>query len=362
VHEEEEDDRRKPSASRQWQVAASGKMGKRAAKQTTLQFAIRVEAAGGDPVAAVAEHVPSAVDGSGLDVVVRASERALALDVAANERQGGSKKKKRGHQLNPALKNHAGAKSACWVFFREAKEGESKEFVYCIACEYLDNGAAPNAADRIRISHYGKDDAKLHAGNAMSHLKQHKAWWESVKDGASKGFNAQILFADLVKGKKRRAVQGQATLTGFVSKAQKQPGLVEKELRLVIWMVRNKIAFHALDDTSWKEMCESFGVKLSSSKTLKRYLFALSEIALRDAEKEIKESGSYSIAVDYWTSVARDKYMAITYHYADKTNLAIRSRVLDLVDVKGNATAKHTKELIDQCLVKHFEQKRTIFK
>jgi hypothetical protein len=147
-----------------------------------------------------------------------------------------------------------------------------------------------------------------------------------------------------------------------VSKAQKQPGLVEKELRLVIWMVRNKIAFHALDDTSWKEMCESFGVKLSSSKTLKRYLFALSEIALRDAEKEIKESGSYSIAVDYWTSVARDKYMAITYHYADKTNLAIRSRVLDLVDVKGNATAKHTKELIDQCLVKHFEQKRTIFK
>jgi hypothetical protein len=204
VHEEEEDDRRKPSASRQWQVAASGKMGKRAAKQTTLQFAIRVEAAGGDPVAAVAEHVPSAVDGSGLDVVVRASERALALDVAANERQGGSKKKKRGHQLNPALKNHAGAKSACWVFFREAKEGESKEFVYCIACEYLDNGAAPNAADRIRINHYGKDDAKLHAGNAMSHLKQHKAWWESVKDGASKGFNAQILFADLVKGKKRR--------------------------------------------------------------------------------------------------------------------------------------------------------------
>jgi hypothetical protein len=82
---------------------------------------------------------------------------------------------------------------------------------------------------------------------------------------------------------------------------------------------------------------------------------------LRDAEQQIKEAGTYSIALDYWTSVAKDKYLAITYHYADK-DLNVRSRVLDLVPVGGNATALLTSQLVEQRLEKHFEQKRAIFK
>ncbi len=108
-------------------------------------------------------------------------------------------------------------------------------------------------------------------------------------------------------------------------------------------------------------MLKSFGVQLSSSKTLKRYLLVLSEIALRHAERQIKEAGTYSIALDYWTSIAKDKYLAITFHYADK-NLNVRSRVLDLVPVAGNATALLSAELVDERLEKHFEQKRVLFK
>ena len=108
-------------------------------------------------------------------------------------------------------------------------------------------------------------------------------------------------------------------------------------------------------------MLKSFGVQLSSAKTLKRYLLLLSEIALRDAERQIKEAGAYSIAVDYWTSIAKDKYLAITYHYADK-DLNVRARVLDLVPVTGNATALLTSTLITQRLEKHFEKVRPVFK
>ena len=146
-----------------------------------------------------------------------------------------------------------------------------------------------------------------------------------------------------------------------MSKAQKSPGLVEKELRLVIWMVRNKVPFNTLDDSAFADMLKSFGVQLSSAKTLKRYLLLLSEIALRDAERQIKEAGAYSIAVDYWTSIAKDKYLAITYHYADK-DLNVRARVLDLVPVTGNATALLTSTLITQRLEKHFEKVRPVFK
>jgi hypothetical protein len=87
----------------------------------------------------------------------------------------------------------------------------------------------------------------------------------------------------------------------------------------------------------------------------------LSEIAIRHAEKQIKEAGMYSIALDYWTSLAKDKYLAITYHYADK-DLNVRARVLDLVPVGGNSTALLTSALVDQRLVGHFEEKQVLFK
>lgn len=351
---EEQEQERGPSVSRQWRDAMNGNVsGKRTLKQAKLNFAVQVE------VPVVEQFVPPQVRGSGLDVIQRNSEREEALAVAQSERQGGREGKKKGHELDPA--NLQGMNSACWIFFRSAKKGEDPRYVYCVACEYVDNGAKSNSASRVAITNYGTNDAHLHATNAKSHLKQHAAWWKVVKDASEKGMDARAAFQDLMNGKKRRVVQNQETLDSHLKKGQRKPDLVEKELRLVIWMVRNRIPFNAVDDSSFKDLLQSFGVQLSSSKTLKRYLLLLSEIALRHAEKQIKKAGSYSIALDYWTSVAKDKYLAITYHYADK-KLNVRSRVLDLVAVTGNATALLTSQLVEQRLEKHFEQKRSLFK
>ena len=54
-----------------------------------------------------------------------------------------------------------------------------------------------------------------------------------------------------------------------------------------------------MSDNLFKDLLQGFGVNLSSGKTLKRYLLLLSEIALRHAEKQIVEAGTYSIALDY---------------------------------------------------------------
>ena len=63
----------------------------------------------------------------------------------------------------------------------------------------------------------------------------------------------------------------------------------------------------------------------------------------------------------YGTSVAKDKYLAITYHYADK-DLNTRARVLDLVQVEGNSTALLTSALVEQRLERYFELVRPVFK
>jgi hypothetical protein len=359
--EEEEMARKGPSESRKWQAAATGAgLGKRQPRQTTLSFALQLEASTNERVAVNDEYVPPQVEGSGLDVIARNSEREAGLAAAERARQGdGREKQKKGHKLDPA--NMDGINSACWVFFRTAKEGEHQGYVYCLACERLNNGAKQNASNRVAIADYGKPEAHLHASNAKSHLKQHKNWWRVVKDASSKGLDPRAAFVDLMAKTEKRKVQGQSTLDRRLKKADEKAGLLEKELRLVIWLVRNNIPFNAVDDIAFCELLTSFGLKLSSSKTLKRYLLLLSEIALRHGEKQIKEAGMYSIALDYWTSLAKDKYLGITYHYCDK-DLNVRARVLDLVPVGGNATALLTKELVDQRLVQHFEEKRSLFK
>lgn len=362
VEGEVEEEPKRQSQSRQWNNLFNGKaLGKRQGRQATLAIALRVEAQddGSASPAPAATYVPPLLVGSGLEVVNRLSERDASLAEAEKARQGGRENKKKGNQLDPAKMD--GIKSACWVFFRTAREGEDPGFVYCRACEYIDNGVRNNAANRVAIAEYGTAKAHLHAHNAKSHLKQHKKWWGVVQDQAQKGMDPKAAFADLMAGQKRRTVQAQATLDGHLKKGQKQAGLVEKELRLVIWMVRNKISFNAVDDNSFKDLLQSFGVKLSSGKTLKRYLLLLSEIALRHAEKQIIDAGTYSIALDYWTSVAKDKYLAITYHYTDK-DWNVRARVLDLVPVTGNSTGLLTSQLVEQRLDRHFEEKRRLFK
>ena len=77
--------------------------------------------------------------------------------------------------------------------------------------------------------------------------------------------------------------------------------------------------------------------------------------ALAVAEREIVQAGAYSIGFDYWTSVNEDKYLAITYHYADE-EMIVHSRLLDLVPCEGSAMGVLTKQLVDIRLDAHFEK------
>jgi hypothetical protein len=354
-------DVRKPSQSKQWLAVMSkgGRpKGKRQAR-TAAEAVVAAVAAPDDPQHQA--YVPPAVRGSGLDVVVRAAKRADDVAAALKKRSGGRKARKR--ELDPAAKAASGgAASACWVFFRAARKGESPGYVYCMACECIGQTPQGAALGAVAISSYGTDMPFLKSSNAVSHIsKQHGKWWKAVESAANDGHDAKATFQTLFDASAPVSVQTQSTLDGTVTRAARQPGKLEKELRLVLWMVRNCIPFASLDDPFFADTMRSFGVSLSKPKSLKRLLFPLFLIAVQHGEARIKAAQSYSIAFDYWTSVANDKYLAITYHYADE-NMRVFSRLLDLVSVDSSATALVTKEVIDSRLVKHFESSRRLFK
>lgn len=334
----------------------------RGAKELAQAHIKEVTAAAPSPAA---DFVPRDVRGDGLDVVKRASERTSDLKEQAKKQKGTTKGKERGHELDPKKKQAQGVKSAVWVFFRMAEKGEDQSFVYCIACDMNHQESEGNAKEnRVKISDYAKKDAKpfLKTGNFKSHVKNvHGTWWKVVKKTAADGRSAKSAFDSLMEASKPQMNVGrQSTLNGFAKKMLREPGKLEKELRLVVWIVRNNIAFEALKDPEWTEMLECWGVSISDVDTLKEHLFPLYVIALRLGEAKIRNAGAYSVAVDYWTSFAKQKYLAISYHFAG-TDMKVHSLLLDVVPVSASANAPLTSQVILERVDKHFVHSRQLF-
>ncbi len=92
---------------------------------------------------------------------------------------------------------------------------------------------------------------------------------------------------------------------------------------------------------------------------MKEHLFPLYLIVVRRGELRIRAAGAYSLAVDYWTSLAKQKYLAVSYHFAGP-GCAVQSRLLDLVPVNWSATGVLTLQLVVERVEKHFERKRSL--
>lgn len=90
------------------------------------------------------------------------------------------------------------------------------------------------------------------------------------------------------------------------------------------------------------------------------HLFPLYVIALRLGEAKIRNAGAYSVAVDYWTSFAKQKYLAISYHFAG-IDMKVHSLLLDVVPVSASANAPLTSQVILERVDKHFVHSRQLF-
>jgi hypothetical protein len=229
---------------------------------------------------------------AGLDVIREGEERDAELAAATKNRKG-RKGVKNGSQLDPAKKKVV--KNSCWVFFRSASAAENKGYVYCILHSYV--GHECKGDGRVAISNWGTPQACLTAFNCVSHLERFHGgresnvtvdnYWKTIREAGGQGKAIRPMFASLLAVCKPLSYMKQSSMVGFVSKSKKAPGLLEKELKVLIFIVRNKIAFESLNDKSWSDMLDSFDVQLSSAKTIQRLLWPLWTIARRAGERDI---------------------------------------------------------------------------
>ena len=251
------------------------------------------------------------------------------------KRKQGAKKKK--STLDPAELT-----SPVWVFFRMAREGEDQGYVYCIANDYKQQSCNNG---KVKISKKGEDRC-LRVENAKSHVQRcHSSWWSSIQKASAAGEDVRAKFEALCEVAGKRETKRQTTVGAAVT--VRKPGRLQKELAFLIFLVRNKIAFHALtDEVSIAPMYESFNIQLRGAESIKKLTFALHEVALREAASAIREAGAYNITMDYWTASNGKKFLAITYHWTDK-DWKVRAQTLHLAPVQAAHTADLTNVVVD---------------
>lgn len=278
-----------------------------------------------------------------MDEIASADQRRLAIANAQTKR-----KKHKARQASVDPSKHPAV--AC-VFFRMGQDEEHEGFLYCLASQY----AGQQCKGRVKLAEKKGGGYRIKVENLTSHVERmHSSWYEVCTNAAADGKSARDAFNTLAKNAKLlNNGKEQRYMESFFSKRDRKPGLVDKQLALFLWLVKENISFNSLNSPLWEQFLTLSQLELQSAKTIQRLIDPVFSVAREDGIMAIRKAGSYSISVDLWTSEAKDHYLAIVYHYVDD-ELNRRSVVLDLADCQASATGALIQELIQNRTDQHF--------
>ncbi len=219
-------------------------------------------------------------------------------------------------------------RACCFVFFRAAENDEDQDRWYCLA----------NPFQPCSGSVKKKVNAIAKTGNFVDHCQSNHADWYALVESSFKEkgkVGAETQFQTLLNGAKSRAQVNQP-LSKFGFRAAKAPGKMQKELRLLLWAIKCNVPFSRFDDPTWTSFVGDLGATLCGSKQLMRLVEPLYAIVEKLVTKEIAKAVAVSTAMDFWTSVAGDHYLGLTYHWMD-SELNLRAALLDCIPFPGQA-------------------------
>ncbi len=301
-----------------------------------------LEAGGVNALTAGVEN--AAGDLGGLDElpgIDASGAREDAVKLAAKKRQA-KKNKRAAPSLDPA-----DLRTAAGVFFRPAREGEKDTHVYCKARDYEGQVCKDGKVAVTELN----GTKSIRSDYLVSHLNHcHAEWWRIVKLQSADGYSAEDAFQTLCKAATPAQVQKKLNF-GVEKKAE----LVEKQLALLMALIESNTPFGFMDKPLWQVFLSTCGLDLQSGKTIQRLLRPLYLVALADGVNAIKQAGVYSVGFDYWTALGGTHYLGVTYHYTDD-NLNVHSRLLDLIECTGAATAELSLGMIEERIATHFDR------
>jgi hypothetical protein len=197
-------------------------------------------------------------------------------------------------------------------------------------------------------------------GFGTSNLYKHvKIWHADLIESAISVFNdgqdvRQHVKSVLVQMQQDALNRKKAKLASVQvgGKIVKMGGRVRKEVALLLWLVQQNIAFHALESRFFKDFMQQCKITLDSKWTIVKLLPVIYQTVLRKQELKLQSCGVYSITLDLWTSLAAQKYLVVTYHALSQDFHFVHG-ALDLIPFEAGAFAGFIVNAVDQRIKSH---------
>lgn len=222
--------------------------------------------------------------------------------------------------------------SAVWVFFdlKDALTSESAKLK--LQCRYCQKQIA---YDR------GNPSTK----RLYSHATKHEKVFKAAQEVDFAGRDAYFTLENFRELKNR--VEKQRSLFQSSVKMVEDENLV---VEWICWVIAANVPLNKFRQKYWKAFKTSAaakGVILPGEKEMKRLIGTISLLADITACSSIRECGSVSMAIDMWTSITKDHYMGVTYHWIDK-DWNLNARVMELYPFFGSATGDIIRQVIEE--------------
>lgn len=198
---------------------------------------------------------------------------------------------------------------------------------------------------------------KFHLSNCKDHwTSKHQREFAAIEAANERGDDVEAALMTIIETKRQNGVVGFFRNSPAAVASSKGPkaeilGKVRKELALLYHMISTKQSFNATADESFIVLKKEWGVQLDETSKILELMEPMFVTAVRMKEEELMKCGAVSTTIDFWTSAAKRKYLAITYH-GITPEWQMSHHLLDLVHFPGSTFA----ELIGVCLADRIEQ------
>lgn len=201
-------------------------------------------------------------------------------------------------------KNHGKKKTSAvhWMF----SATEDPTAFRCKLADFAQTVAGHKAV--VKVGGQGKSTSNL-----LAHARTYHA---TILDGLVKAYNENrdvgTEFQNLLLTLRKPGTPG--SLDHHVTVVKRSEKALRVQVSLLNFLIANSLPFSLIDSVYFEQFCKEVGVALPSEGSVLKLLDPLYMIVMESLERKFRDSGLFSITFDLWTSVAKQKYMAVTYH------------------------------------------------
>jgi hypothetical protein len=193
--------------------------------------------------------------------------------------------------------------------------------------------------------------------NLSTHLKlMHADDWVSCLEKMNDGKTDMEAFVKITTKSQKANVSSQ-TLTQTSMMAWVNGNgitqLARVKLSILIWLIHSQIAFHPFGTKHFDRFkCES-KILLDSPHLMKQSTASLHAVVRQLAEDRLSRCLGVSVSADLWTSLAKRKYLVITYHGIIYEDFELIHHVLDLIPFPGPAMGTIISRVLQTRIASH---------